>query len=237
MSRLRPSPSLSRKATSYLAAVALCATAAASPALARLASGTDHVGTFVGLALGAAFAQLFVFELTRSHGFPVAVVFVVAGALILPVQLVALLGLVQHAPDIVLRRFPGYIQTFNVSNYTLDALAAWLVARLVSEHVYPHDRVGWALAGLAAGTAFVALNHLLLATMLRLGRGYSLAESRLFSPESLTIDLVLAALGVALATFTNSNPTLVLTAIAPLILVHWLLRLIAAAEPNQISAA
>ena len=227
---------LPRKATSYLGAVALAALAAAAAACIGFSSGTERWKTYLVLAAGAAIAQIFVIEIGRNHGFPVAVVFVVAGALLLPVQLVALLGLAQHAPDIVRRRYPWYIQCFNVSNYTLDALAAWAAARFVSDHVVSHGRLGSACAGLVAGAVFVALNHLLLATMLRLARGHSFRGSKLFTPESLSIDLVLAALGVALAAFSDSNPTLVVTAVAPLLLVHRLLRLAAAAERHRLKA-
>jgi hypothetical protein len=221
-------PRLPRKATLYLAAVALGAVAAGAAALAGIGSGTREWPTFVGLAAGAALAQIFVVEIGRHHGFPVAVVFVVAAVLLLPVELVALIGIAQHLPDVFRRRFPWYVPTFNGANYTLDALAAWVVARGLSDHVVSRDRAGWALTGLAAAGVFVLLNHLLLATMLRLGRAQSFRESRLFMPDGISIDLVLAVLGVALAAFADTNPTLVLTTIAPLLLIHRMFRVLAA---------
>lgn len=224
------------KAYAYLSVVALAALAAAITAMLGFGHSTGHLGTFAVLAAGAALAQLLLVEIGRNHGFPVALVFVVAAALLLPPELVALMGLAQHAPDLLRRRYPGYIQTFNVANYTLNALAAWATARLLSEHLVAHDRLGWALAGLGAAAVFVALNHLLLATMLRLARGHSFRASRLFAPESVTIDLVLAALGVAIAAFAHSNPTLVLTAVAPLFLFDRFLRLLAA-EPRPTRTA
>src|SRR5439155_9794012 len=161
MSASAMSPPLPRNAAPYLGAVALAAVAAAVPALFGFASGTDRLGTFLGLAAGAALAQIFLIEIGRNHGFPVALMFAVAAVLLLPVQLVALIGLAQHAPDLVRRRFPWYIQAFNISNYTLDALAAWATAHLLANHVLPNNHLGMALAGLAAGAVFVALNHLL----------------------------------------------------------------------------
>jgi hypothetical protein len=219
---------LPRTATLYLASVVLAAIAAAVPAVTGLHTETGHWGTFLGLAAGAALAQIFVVEIGRHHGFPVAVVFVVAAVLLLPVELVALVGIAQHLPDVFRRRFPWYVPTFNGANYTLNALAAWVVARGLSDHVVSHDRAGWALTGLAAAGVFVLLNHLLLAGMLRAARAQSFRESRLFTPESMSIDLVLAVLGVALAAFANTNPTLVLTVIAPLVLIHRLFRMLAA---------
>jgi hypothetical protein len=227
---------LPSKAYAYFSVVTLAATGAAVRAFLGFGHSTGHWGTFAGLAAGAALAQLLLVEIDHNHGFAVALVFLVAAALLLPPELVALMGLAQHAPDLLRRRYPGYIQTFNVANYTLNALAAWAIARLLSEHVLSHDRLGWAVAGLAAATTFVALNHLLLATMLRLARGHSFHASRLFAPESVTIDLVLATLGVAIAAFVHSNPTLVLTAVAPLFLLDRFLRLLASA-PNPTRTA
>ena len=230
-------PQLPTAARSYLAAVSLAAIGAAVPALLHLGPGTGEWGTFAGLAAGAALAQMFLMEIGRNHGFPIALVFVVAAALLLPPELVALMGLAQHAPDILRRRFPLYIQTFNVGNYTLNALGAWATVRLLSDHLLADDRLGWALAGLAAGAVFVALNHVLLAAMLRLARGHSFRDSRLFAPGSIAIDFVLAALGVALAAFADSNPALVLTTVAPLPLLHRLLQLIAANESRAARTA
>ena len=55
----------------------------------------------------------------------------------------------------------------------------------------------------------VAVNHLLMAPMLKLKNGISLRESGLFSFQSLSTDLVLAMLGVATAAFWLWNPWLV----------------------------
>jgi diguanylate cyclase (GGDEF)-like protein/putative nucleotidyltransferase with HDIG domain len=56
--------------------------------------------------------------------------------------------------------------------------------------------------------------------MLHFARGHSMRETGLFSGDSLATDLVLAALGVAFASLWRSNPYLLLTAVAPLLLIH-----------------
>src|SRR5207237_1330912 len=55
---------------------------------------------------------------------------------------------------------------------------------------------------------------------LHLGNGHSIRESGLFSFESLSTDLVLAALGVGLAAFWRWDPWLIPFALAPLLLIH-----------------
>src|SRR5207253_1141427 len=76
------------------------------------------------------------------------------------------------------------------------------------------------LAGLAACVVFVAVNHVLLAVMLRLARGFTLRETGLFDAEYVATDLVLAALGVAVYAFWQTNPWLVPFALTPLFLIH-----------------
>ena len=116
-------------------------------------------------------------------------------------------------------RYPWYIQGFNIANHMLNGLAAWVAVELVREAGLSPE-VEFALSGLAAAIVFVALNHVLLATMLHLARGHSLRETGLFSTESLSTDFVLALLGVAFAGLWDWNPWLLPTAVAPLILVH-----------------
>src|SRR5207253_61519 len=137
-------------------------------------------------------------------------------------DLVALLPLAQHIPEWLKNRNRWYGQTFNICNYVLDSLAALAAARWVASlgGLIRASDVRHAVAGLAACVVFVALNHTLLAIMLRLGPGHSLRETGLFSFESLSTDLVLATLGVGVAAFWSWNPWLIPFAIAPLLLVH-----------------
>jgi diguanylate cyclase (GGDEF)-like protein len=175
---------------------------------------------FLVLAVAAATAQLFGVHTSHNQSYHLAIVFIVAGALLLPPELVALLCVIQHVPEWLKERYPVEIQGFNIANYTLAGLGAWAGARLV---------LGWdatgadsrtALAGVLGGSVFVLVNHGVLAGMLRIARGHSLGESRLFTFESLTTDLVLAAIGIGLAAWWNANLWFLPVAIAPLLLVH-----------------
>jgi hypothetical protein len=223
----RKGSALTGPAKAFLGGVALVAIAAALPALLALGVDGGDVVAFGLLAGAAAAAQMLVVETWKNLGFPIAIAFVVAGVLMLPVGLVALLGLAMHAPDIARRRYPWYIQTFNTSNYTLNALAAWVAARAITDLDAPSG-ARWTVAGLAACVVFVALNHVLLSAMLRLARGHSARDSRLFSAEAVSIDLALAGAGVAIAALGSTEVVLALAAAAPLLLAHRLFLLMAA---------
>jgi diguanylate cyclase (GGDEF)-like protein/putative nucleotidyltransferase with HDIG domain len=215
-------PGLSFGAKTYLTAVGIATAAAAGPPIARLGVHTHGWPTFLILASCAAIAQLFVVRTTRDHSYHTAIVFLIAAALLLPPEMVALMGVVQHIPEWLKHRYTWYIQTFNICNYTLNALAAsWAARHLLEVHagfVGYHGR--WALAGLVACVVFVVMNDALLAGMLYLARGHRLRETKLFSPGNVSMELVLAVVGIGVAAFWRSNPWLVPFAIAPLLLIH-----------------
>jgi two-component system cell cycle sensor histidine kinase/response regulator CckA len=164
----------------------------------------------------AALAPRFRVAVGRNTGFHTGPAFVVAGALVLPPVLLVGLVLALHVPVWSSRQPPWYIQAFNLSNYTLSGLGGWVVANAVG----PGSDGTFALAGLLAAAVFVAVNHALLAVMLRLGRGHTFRESGLFSAAGLGIELVLAGLGVAVGAFAEFNPWLLPALIAPLVLGH-----------------
>jgi PAS domain S-box-containing protein len=204
----------------YLIGVAAVTAAAVLPAFVDRAGWRGEWLTFAVLASCAATAQLFTVRTGRDQGFHTAVAFLVAAALLLPPGLVALVALVQHVPEWVKDRYRWYIQSFNICNFTLSALGAYGVARLVLSSEATGADLRWALAALAALLSFLALNHLLLATMLRLARGHTFGESGLFSAGSLSRDFVVGGLGVAFAFVWHANPLLVPVVVAPLVLSH-----------------
>ena len=109
--------------------------------------------TFVVLAAAATVAQIFPVKSPRNAMYHTSVVFLVAAALLLPPELIVLIPLVQTVPEWLKERYPWPIQGFNISNYTLNALAAWGVADLVER---PRQRARsrtpnarFAVAGLA----------------------------------------------------------------------------------------
>src|SRR5439155_448842 len=119
-------------------------------------------------------------------------------------------------------RYPWYIQTFNIANYVWASVGAALVLHAVfgSGRDVEGNAGRLAVAGAAAGVTFVVVNHALLAQMLRLARGKSYRESGLFTFASLSIELVLAMLGIGAAAVWLLVPPLVPFVLSSLVVVH-----------------
>src|SRR5882757_5458515 len=214
---------LPRNARIYIAVLALLTIASAGTFYLRAPEIRNGWVTFVVLAAAATVAQIFPVKSPRNAMYHTSVVFLVAAALLLPPELIVLIPLVQTVPEWLKERYPWPIEAFNISNYTLNALAAWGVADLVEhygKHTIANSDARFAVAGLLACMAFVAVNHVLVAVILKLSRDHSFRQSDLFTAESISIDLVLTILGVSLAAFWNWNPWLIFAALAPLVVVH-----------------
>jgi diguanylate cyclase (GGDEF)-like protein/putative nucleotidyltransferase with HDIG domain len=215
---------LSPSAIAYLVLMGIAASAAALPFGPRLQH--EHSlrtwGTFLLLASGAALAQVLLVKTPRNQSYHATNVFLLPAILLLPPELVVLVAIVQHVPAWLKNRTAWYIESFNICNYVLATLAAWGGARVVlrGDELISNGDLRFALAGFTASAILVGLNHALLAPMLMFARGHSIRESGLFSFHGLTTELVLAALGVVLATFWNANPWLIPFAIAPVLLIH-----------------
>src|ERR671935_503600 len=211
------------RATIYFFVIATLATGISIPVLTHLRVGS-HDGWFTFIALGsaAAIAQLFVVRTPRNQSYHTTIVFLIPAVMLLPPELVALMGLVQHVPEWLKNRNAWYSQTFNICNYTLANLAAWASVHAVlgADGLIVSRELRLALAGMAAAAVFVAVNHPLLAPMLHFVYSHSIKELGIFSFESLSTDLVLAALGVGIGTFWDLNPWLMPFAVAPLLLIH-----------------
>jgi diguanylate cyclase (GGDEF)-like protein/putative nucleotidyltransferase with HDIG domain len=208
------------RARLYFGLLAAATAATTLPFMGRLQGNHDWV-PFLILGSAAAVAQLFVVRTPRDQAYHTAIVFLVAGAFLLPPELVALMGIVQHLPEWLRMRYRWYLQTFNICNYVLGSMAVWFLARgiLSSGLIHPHA-LRLAVAGLVGSVAFVAINHTVLALMLRFARGHTLRDTALFDFEHLTTDLVLAGLGVVTYALWQLNPWLIPFAVAPLVLVH-----------------
>ena len=205
----------------YFAFVAITAAAVTIPFVGRLDHAHDWTA-FLVLGSAAAVARLFVVRTPADQAYHTDIVFLIPAALILPPELLVLVAIVQMVPEWLKMRYRWYLQTFNILDYLLSTLAAWFVGReLILDHLsMGNHALRLSIAGLFACVVFVAVNHTLLALMLRLARGFTLRETGLFDGEFLATDLVLAALGVAVYAFWKTNPWLVPFALTPIFLIH-----------------
>jgi diguanylate cyclase (GGDEF)-like protein/putative nucleotidyltransferase with HDIG domain len=210
------------RAALFFFLVAGTATVIFVPLLARLGSAQDEPWvTFAILAACAAVARLLVVVTPNNEDYAIAIVFMMAGALLLTPELGTLLALVQFLPEWVKERRPWYIQVFNICDAMLAVLAANVVFRyLPGETVLGSHNLHYALIAAAAGLMLVAVNHLLLDEMVHLARDHSFRELGVFSFSNYAPDLVLVAVGIAVAAFWKINPVLVPFALAPLTLVQ-----------------
>jgi putative nucleotidyltransferase with HDIG domain len=203
-------------AAAFWLAVVVPAGVAAYLALHRLPAG--GWSRFALLALTASLAQMSAVHMTRRRVFHPAIVFVVAGILVLSPEQLVLMCVAQHLPEWIKQRYAWYIQTFNIANYVLAALAGYAATLLVGTSQGASTRT--AVAGVVATSVFVLANRCLLAPMLRLGRGMSLRATRLFAPDDIGLEYALALMGVpAAAAWSSSLPLAVLT-LAPLLLIQ-----------------
>ena len=121
-----------RAAAAYGVAIGIAALAATVPLLSRLDnSETSKWTTFLILAAGAAASHTYTVRTARDTAFHTSWVFLIPSALLLPPELVALLGVVMHVPEWLKERYAWYIQSFNICNYTLGNLATWGAAALL----------------------------------------------------------------------------------------------------------
>src|SRR5438874_12811542 len=122
---------LSVRAMIYLTIAVATAAAATVPSLARLRSNPHNWRDFVILTVAAATAQLFVVTTTRNQSMHAALVFAIPATLVLPPGLIALMAVAMHVPEWLKERYPWFIQIFNISNWVVSALAAWLTAHVI----------------------------------------------------------------------------------------------------------
>ena len=205
----------------YFFLVAVAALAVTVPFLDRLQAAHQWAAFFI-LGSCAAIARLFVVRTPADQAYHTDIVFLIPAALILPPELIVLVAIAMMIPEWLKMRYRWYLQTFNILDYLLATMAAWAVGReLVLERLPVNsETLRLTVAGVAACVVFVAVNHILLAIMLRLARGFTFRETGLFDGEYLATDLVLAALGVAVYALWLTDPWLIPFALTPLFLIH-----------------
>jgi diguanylate cyclase (GGDEF)-like protein len=205
----------------FIGLVCSAALATVAPVLLRLRFDGGGWLPFGVFAAGIAAGHLFAVSGPRNQAHDAASLFLLAGVLVLPVELVALLGVSQIATSWLITR-TWYKAAFNVSATTLAAVAASGAVSLTKTHSAEVVEPGLAraLATVAGWLSFQFVGVLLLAGILHLVRAQPLRQSRVLSFENISRDLALNALGVALAQFWRTDPWLAGFALLPLLALH-----------------
>jgi diguanylate cyclase (GGDEF)-like protein len=212
---------LSVEARAYYATVVGGAVAAAGYSYAKLPAHVHGWEAFAVLTVLAAVAQLYIVESSRNQSYRTAIAFIVAGAVVLRPGFLAGLVLLHYLPGWIKYRKKWLVQSFNIGNTTLAVLAASVAFHALSGANVAGEPAGrYALAGLVACAIFVSINHVLLARMIELTSDRSMRATGLFSFESLSTDLGLAALGIGVAAFWSVNGWLIFFVLGPLLIIH-----------------
>ena len=217
----QPAPRFSATANAYYWIVVVAAGLVGLISLANLTRDAHWLLALL-LTVCAALAQLFIVEKPgKNQSYRTSIVFIAAAALLLEPGLVFLLSVIHYGPSWVRLRKRWRIQVFNLAKTALAALAAWGTFHEILRHLSGVSSATlFILAGAAACVTFVLVNFLTLAQMISLTTGRSILRTGLFSFESLSTDIVLAALGVAFTSFWHTNKWMTLFALAPLVIIH-----------------
>lgn len=175
------------------------------------------------LVLAVTLTQVFQVNGINGHSYYPDSVFFMAGVFLLGPAQYALLVIVPHLVEWLQVRLTKsnrlkdwYSQPFNVATHLLAGFAALLTQSWLDNLLNSPARL---LGIFLIATAYVLVNHLLIACLVRVARGYSIQTSGLFKLDSLAPDLVMACLGYVVAILWRLDFWLVIPALTPLALV------------------
>jgi diguanylate cyclase (GGDEF)-like protein len=187
----------------------------------RLPAHVHGWEAFAVLIVLATLAQLYVVEGRNNQSYRTSIAFLVAACVVLNPAFLAPLVVLHYIPSWIKDRTRGLVQGFNIANTALAMVAAGAAFHALSGDGVAHEPAGrYALAGLAACAAFVVVNHVLLARMISMASGCTMRATGLFSFESMSTDLGLAALGVGVAAFWSVNGWLIFFVLGPLLIIY-----------------
>jgi len=198
--------------TGVLAVAAVLATAAVVAAPPRLA-----MAPVAGLLLLiASVAQQFKVKSPKHQSYYTTTIFIFSAALLLRPGYVIAIILVSHLVELTRQRYRWYILAFNVANFSLSALAAAAIFHLRSPSP-EWNPIGYALA---AGLAFVLVNHLLTALVIMWARNVPIARAGTLDVDNLGTDLALMTIGALGSLLWLTDPLMVPLCLGPLFLIY-----------------
>ena len=205
---------LSRGAYTYVLSC-IAATVAATIAAIIVQPEIGDVWALVAFTGGAALAQLFLVQASPRLGYDISLAFLFAAVIVLPAPSVVLVATLMFLPIWVRERYPWYMPVFNMANYALPALMAKVIVAAGPQT----PGAVWAGFVAIATIAFTLVNHAVLAGILRLARGETLRQTRLFTATHLSLDTLVLCSGAAMALAWAVAPVTSLFAMLPLILI------------------
>ncbi|HEY2072912.1 MAG TPA: GGDEF domain-containing protein [Gaiellaceae bacterium] len=212
---------LSFTARIYLGVVIAAAVVACGQSYFRLPAHVHGWEAFAVLTVLATLSQLYVVEGRNNQSYRTSIAFLVAALVVLGPAFIGPLVVLHYIPSWVKDRTRGLVQSFNIACTALAMVAAGAAFHGLSGDDVAREPAGrYALAGLVAIAVFVVVNHVLLARMISLASSRTMRATGLFSFESLSTDLGLAALGVGVAAFWSVNGWLIFFVLGPLLIIH-----------------
>lgn len=168
------------------------------------------------LLLSATVAQQFKVKSPKHQSYYTTTIFIFSAALLLRPGYVIAIILVAHLVELARTRYRWYIQAFNIANFSISALVAGAIFHLRSP-APEWNPIGYALA---AGVAFVVINHLLTAFVIMWARNVPIARAGTLDADNLGTDLALMSIGALGALLWLTDPWLVPLCLGPLFLIY-----------------
>lgn len=210
----------------YLAEILVLGACALVWGLLSFSTNSGNWSTFAVLALCATVAQRFAVVSASQQAFRPAIVFLVAGALLLRPDQISLLIIIAFAAEWLWDRRSWRWRVLDLAAFAIAAQAAgfayhWVVANEPYPQMPAHEVLAPVMAAIimACVTRLLAWGHVVLVERLPAQRMASLTN------EAVLTDIVLAIMGVAMALLWHVDSWLMLFMLPPLVLIRRSLRL------------
>lgn len=133
------------------------------------------------------------------------------------------------------RKYPWYIQSFNIASYAIVLQCTGLFYDWVSPSHTLASPIN-ILGVISSVFLFTLLNHLSVGVVIWLARGENFSKSGIFGFLPLMIDFTLLAMGSITALIWNINPLAIILTIIPLYLIYNTLRVPALERQSQMDS-
>lgn len=143
--------------------------------------------------------------------------------------------LISNIVEWIFRKYPWYIQSFNIASYFIVLHLTGLVYdQFYTDHLLADPvNILWLILSMAF---FTLLNHLMVGMVIWLARGENFAKSGVFSLLALMIDFTMLVMGAFAALVWSVNPIASILTLIPLYLIYNTLRVPALERQSEMDA-